>query len=176
MEPYLGEVRMMGFDFNPRYWEICDGRELSIADNKDLFGLLKTTYGGDGVSKFRVPDLRGAAAVHGIGQQIGPVPGERGGAPTHTLVWAEVPAPHNHEPQASSDPAGSPLPAGNVLATTTDKAYAAVDATKQVTLPAATVQPVGANQPHENMAPYLAVTFCIARVGIMPPRPAGGDS
>ena len=162
---YLGEVRLMSFGFAPRGdWQPCDGRLMPIRGNEDLFKLLRTTYGGDGQTTFGLPDLRGAAAVHrGTYQQ-----GERGGVPSVTLGWAETAGPgHNHVVQASADDADSALAADNVLAKTNVNMYAPFDATKAVTLPAPTVQQVG-GEPHENMAPYQAVMFCIATQGIWP--------
>jgi microcystin-dependent protein len=162
---YLGEIRLMAFDFAPRGWEACDGKLLPInAQTKALFNMVGTIYGGDGTTTFGVPDLRGAAAVHrGAYQQ-----GQRGGVPNVLLGWPEIEAPgHTHPPQASADPADSPLAADRVLATATVNMYAPYDPATLVTLPAETVQSVG-GVPHENMAPYQAVMFCIATTGLQP--------
>lgn len=169
MVPFVGEIRMVAFGFAPKYWAACDGQPLPIAQHPRLFELIARTYGGDGTT-FKVPDLRGVAAVHGPGNQVGPVLAERGGAPTHTLTFAETAqGAHSHQPQASKDAASSVLPAGNVLAKgNPNKLYAARDTGKQVTLPAAVVAPSGGAQPHENMAPYLAIGFCISLDGTYP--------
>jgi microcystin-dependent protein len=161
---YVGEIRLMAFDFAPRDWAACDGQLLRVADNRSLSELLGTLYGGDGTTTFGLPDLRGAAAVHrGDYQQ-----GSRGGEASHLLGWPEIPLPgHTHAPQGSGDAADSALAGGMVLAAATVNMYAPLDAAKQVTLPAATVQAVG-GQAHENMAPYQAVMFCIATRGIYP--------
>lgn len=161
---YLGEIRLMAFDFAPRYWAACDGQLLKIADNRPLFSLLGTLYGGDGTTTFGLPDLRGAAAVH-----RGTYPqGAGGGEATHLLGWPEITAPgHTHTAQASGDTADTPLAAGMVLAKATVNMYAPYDANMLVTLPAQTVQPVG-GQPHENRAPFQTVMFCIALQGLFP--------
>jgi microcystin-dependent protein len=166
--PYLGEIRMMAFDFAPRYWAACDGQLLQIAQNRDLFVLFSTRYGGDGTTTFGLPDLRSAAAVHrGQFSQ-----GAKGGEDRHLLSEAEIPTGpgHTHALQGSTDAADQSLPEGMVFAATSANAYATYDATKQVTLPGPTVQTVG-GVPHENMAPYQAVTFCVALSGTYP-RPA----
>jgi microcystin-dependent protein len=170
---YLGEIRLLAFDYAPRDWKPCDGRLLRIADYGALFALVGTAYGGDGTSTFGLPDLRGAAAVHrGTFQQ-----GERGGLPSVTVHWRNTPpVPHTHALQASTDAADN-LPArGMVLATTEASIYTSYLDDKgaerpRVTLPATSVTSVGGAQPHENMPPYQAVTFCIATFGINPPKP-----
>jgi microcystin-dependent protein len=161
-EPYLAEIRIMGFSFPPRGWAQCDGQILPINQNQSLFSLLGTNYGGDGRTSFGLPDLRGRTPVHvgsssGLGQKVGE---ER-----HLLSVGEMPA-HDHALQAASADADTPLPPGNLLG-----AYANAyrDGTDQVDLVSGTVATVG-GQSHQNMQPYLALNFCIALSGVFPSR------
>src|SRR5690349_3101496 len=119
-DPYLGEIRPFAFNFPPKGWAFCDGQILPINQNQALFSLLGTTYGGNGVTTFALPNLRGRAAV-GDGQGPGLAThflGESAGTTSVTLTQNEMPG-HNHVPQASSaagtqrDPFPIPLSTGN---------------------------------------------------------------
>ncbi len=161
-EPFLSELRIMSFNFAPKGWAMCNGQLLPINQNQALFSLLGTMYGGNGQTNFALPDLRGRAPVHVGG---GFIQGQRGGEEAHTLTQQELPA-HTHLLQASSAPANTPSPAGNVLATTANAIYGGP--TNLATLVPGSVSNVGGNQAHENRQPYLALTFCIALQGIFP--------
>lgn len=162
-EPFLGEIMLVGFNFAPRGWALCNGQLLAINQNTALFSLLGTMYGGNGQTTFALPDLRGRVAMHfGAGFTQGQVGGEE----THTLSVAEMPT-HNHSVQASAQNAETPIPAGGRLAAF-DGGYG--PATELVSLAPATVANAGANAAHPNMAPYRAVNYIIALQGIFPSR------
>lgn len=174
--PFLGEVRMFGGNFAPRGWALCNGAQLSIAQNSALFSLLGTTYGGDGQTTFALPDLRGRLPIHqGSGAGLtARTMGETGGTETVTLATSQLPQ-HSHPLNASTDPASLVGPDGGVPATPSGGAtpflYAVpgTSTLQPVTL-APTVQPDGGGQPHSNMMPSLCVTFIIALEGVFPSR------
>ncbi len=166
-EPFLAEVRIVGFNFAPRGWAFCDGQILPINQNQSLYSLLGTTYGGDGRTTFALPDLRGRTPIH-AGQGAGLTSrtlGSKSGEETHVLTTAEMPD-HDHVARASTDPVTAPVPAGRVLADTT--IYH--DATNGVDLHSSSVSNQGGGQGHPNMQPYLALNFCIALQGLFPSR------
>jgi len=157
--PYIGEIRLFAGTFAPQGWSFCDGTLLSIAANDALFALIGTTYGGDGVETFALPDLRGRAMV-GIGSngfQTYTL-GENGGTETVTLTVAQIP-PHG-------------IPTSSAEHTTTRPTPTSVLAGGGAYRPLAdantALAPVGGGQPHENMPPYLVVSFIIALFGIFP--------
>src|SRR5210317_2084181 len=105
-EPFLAEVRIVGFNFAPRGWAYCDGQILPINQNQSLYSLLGTTYGGDGRTTFALPDLRGRTPIHrGDGHSLA----QKSGAETVTLTAAEI-AAHSHTVKASSTPADTAVP------------------------------------------------------------------
>lgn len=163
-EPFLAEVRMVGFNFAPRGWAFCDGQILPINQNQSLYSLLGTTYGGDGRTSFALPDLRGRTPIH-VGE--GHRQGQKSGEETHTLSAAEMPN-HDHVLQATANDGKTPIPIGKVLARTPNAIYR--DPTDLKNMNAAGVANVGGGQAHENMQPYLAVNFCIALQGLFPSR------
>ena len=142
-EPFLAEIRMMGFNFPPRGWAFCDGQILPINQNQSLFSLLGTTYGGDGRTNFALPDLRGRVPIH-VGK--GHMEGQKSGEETHTLSVNEMPQ-HSHNIQASSDPATQSDPTGNVLAQST---LTYRDPTNLVDMVSGAMTSVGGSQAHEN--------------------------
>lgn len=151
----------MSFNFPPRGWALCDGQLLPINQNQALFSLLGTTYGGNGVVNFGLPDYRGRTPIHfGNGHTLG----ERAGVPSHTLTIAELPQ-HTHTVQATSDPAAVNVPTGNRLAAV-NNGYA--PAANLVATGASSIANTGGSQAHENRQPYLAINFCIALQGIFP--------
>ncbi|MCA9534297.1 MAG: phage tail protein [Myxococcales bacterium] len=163
-EPFLAEIRMVGFNFAPRGWAFCDGQILPINQNQALFSLLGTTYGGDGRVTFALPDLRGRVPIHvASSHRIG----ERGGQETVTLTLAQIPA-HVHPLAASENEGTSSDPSGRVLAHSRDDLYHAP--TDLVPMHAAAGGAAGGGQPHENRQPYMALSFCIALQGLFPSR------
>jgi microcystin-dependent protein len=168
-EPFIGEIRPFPYNFAPRGWAFCEGQLLPISQNTALFSLLGTTFGGDGRTTFALPDLRGRVPV---GAGTGPglsarVLGEEAGEDGVTLGTAELP-PHTHTPVASADPADRYSPVGARPAVTDRKIYGA--ATSGQLMDAGAISEVGGNQAHENRRPLLALSMCIALVGIYPPR------
>ncbi|MBZ0114974.1 MAG: tail fiber protein [Thermoanaerobaculia bacterium] len=163
-EPFLAEIRLMGFNFAPRGWAFCDGQILPINQNQSLYSLLGTTYGGDGRTSFGLPDCRGRTPVHVGGNH--PL-GQKGGEETHTLDTNEMPG-HDHRLMASSNDGSTVNPTGEVLAKATVATY--VDPAQLVTMNSGSIGRVGGSQAHDNMQPYLAINFCIALAGLFPSR------
>ncbi|GLC86989.1 phage tail protein [Lysinibacillus piscis] len=161
-EPFLGEVRIFPISYVPRGWLSCEGQLLPIRQNQALYSLLGTVYGGDGITTFALPDLRGRVPIH-VSSSL-PL-GTKAGEETHTLTTNEMPQ-HTHQINGSSNPASAPSPQGNVWAGQ-DNLYAA-GAT--VAMNQAALSTAGSGQAHNNMQPYLAVRFCIATQGIFPSR------
>jgi microcystin-dependent protein len=165
--PYVGEIRLFAGNFAPIGWMFCQGQTISIAENEVLFQLIGTTYGGDGQTTFSLPDLSGRVPVH---QGQGPgtssrTLGELGGTETVTLLASQMPA-HTHALHASTAVATGTAPGGALLATT---AVASYDPGAAATAMAASaVGPAGGSQPHENMAPTLALSYIISLFGIYP--------
>lgn len=171
MEPLLGQIQAFGFNFAPQGWALCQGQLLSISQNSALFSLLGTTYGGDGINTFGLPNLSGRSIV-GMGQGPGlsnMVIGQNGGTETVTLNTANLPA-HNHMVTATDSDAGSDeASAGARLGTAGANIYASGGA-GTVHLAADSTTPTGGNQPFSNRSPYLCMNYCIATVGIYPSR------
>lgn len=170
-EPFLAEIRMVGFNFAPRGWAFCDGQILPIAQNQSLYSLLGPTYGGDGRTTFALPDLRGRTPIH-VGASSGGTDyrlGSKGGEETQTLIVAEMPQ-HNHQEKASNDTADQLVPTDMVLARSTATDPIWVNPAPLVNMDSGSVANVGGSQPHENMQPYLVINFCIALQGLFPSR------
>ena len=168
-EPFLAEVRIVGFNFPPRGWAFCDGQILPINQNQSLYALLGTTYGGDGRTSFALPDLRGRVPVHAgrnAGRTFGQ--GQRAGEETHQLTIAETPA-HDHELNANNgDTNRSDEPTNHVLGKAAVDVYAPPGTI--VGMGTDSVANAGGGQAHENMMPYLVLSFCIALRGLFPSR------
>ncbi len=163
-EPFLAEIRMVGFNFAPRGWAFCDGQILPINQNQSLYSLLGTTYGGDGRTSFALPELRGRTPIHmGNGHSLG----QRSGTETQPLTVAQIPR-HQHQLRASSDNANENAPADNLLARSTSTIYSSPG--NLVAMNSGAVADTGAGQGHDNMQPYLALNFCIALQGLFPSR------
>ncbi len=162
---YLGAIVAVPFNFPPKGYAFCAGQQLPINQNQALFALLGTTYGGDGVTTFRLPDLRSRVAIHvGNGHNLG----EIGGEESHTLTAAELGA-HSHvvTRQASKDEETTNRPDGAY-----PTAGGAYSGSADPDLPMAGTQTAaaGGSQPHTNLQPSLALNFVIALAGIFPSR------
>jgi microcystin-dependent protein len=169
-EPFIGEIRMFGFQFPPRGHAFCNGQLAVINQNAALFSILGTTYGGNGTTTFGLPDLRGRTPNH-WGQGPG-LPnyslGQVGGEESHTLLAAEMPS-HTHTVVASSNAADLSVPTGNFFASGGQSVYNTTAALDSNLAPSA-VSIYGSGGAHENMQPFLVLNFCIALVGIFPTR------
>jgi microcystin-dependent protein len=164
-EPFLAEIRIMSFNFAPQGWAMCNGQQLPINQNQPLFSLLGTMYGGNGQTTFALPDLRGNVPVH-FGKSF--TLGEKGGEQAHTLKGQEMPQ-HTHFGQVQKVNATTGNPKNNFLAGVPTFAYRNNLSNMTQLLPA-TVTNYGGSQAHNNMQPFLTLTFCIALQGIFPSR------
>jgi microcystin-dependent protein len=161
---------MTGFNFAPQGWALCAGQLLSISEYEALFSLLGTTYGGDGVNTFALPDLRGRTPVH-QGQGPGRVNrtiGEAAGEETVTLLTSQMPQ-HNHMVNAQSSAGNSTNPSGNYPASASalDRVYSS---SSSATMNPMEIGFAGGGQPHDNISPYLTINFIIALEGLYPPH------
>lgn len=164
-EPFLAEIRIVGFNFAPRGWAFCDGQILPINQNQSLYSLLGTTYGGDGRTSFALPDIRGRAPVH-VGNGFSE--GHKTGEETHTLSTAEIPQ-HSHQVNGTSNAVTAADPNSNRLpGTSNSKPY--TSASGGGSMGSSTVSHVGGGQAHNNMQPFLAMNYCIALQGLFPSR------
>lgn len=168
-EPFLSEIRMVSFSFPPKGWALCNGQLLPINQNQALFALLGTTFGGNGQTNFALPNFQGRVPMHvGMGHTLG----QPGGEQAHTLSSQELPA-HDHALAASAAPASSASAANNVLAKKARfgrDAYAPPEPGKLAAMHGQALASTGGSQPHENMQPYLTLSFVIALQGIFPSR------
>ena len=161
-EPFLSEIRIMSFGYAPRGWALCNGQFLPINQNQALFSLLGTTYGGNGQTIFALPDLRGRTPIHfGAGHTLG----ERAGEQTHTLTISEIPS-HTHFASAQPSTTATQLVPVNAVLAQASNVYRAPD--NLVALSPATITNAGGSQAHQNMQPFLTLSFCIALQGIYP--------
>jgi microcystin-dependent protein len=166
-EPYLGEIRLLSFNFAPRNWAQANGQILPIQQNQALFSLCGTTYGGNGTTTFALPDLRGRAPMHAAPSFP---QGQTAGEQTHTLQLTEIPL-HTHIISTSSKTADLTSPGSNMqFATYAANQYFSEGASNLAPMNANNVGSAGGSQPHPNMQPYLALNFCIALSGVFPSR------
>ena len=167
--PYIGEIRMFAGNFAPINWLFCDGALIPISEYDVLFTLIGTTYGGDGVETFRLPDLRGRIPIHmGTGGGGTYVLGQTGGTETVTLTTQQIPG-HAHAVLVSDAVADTRNPKGARFARARhDLAYAPASSGAANPFHAQTVGSVGGGQAHNNMQPYLCVGFIISTAGIFP--------
>lgn len=161
--PFLGEIKIISWNFAPKGWAFCNGQFLPINQNQALFSILGTTYGGNGQTTFALPDFRGRVPIH---QGDGFVTGQAGGQEFHTVTMSEMPA-HNHFVNANNNPGTTNDPLNNYLANSNVSPYRTVAST---TMHPGEITNVGGSQPHENRQPYLVLNFIIALVGIFPSR------
>lgn len=158
-EPFLGELRLMSFNFAPKGWAQANGQLLPINQNQPLFSLFGTMYGGDGRINFGLPDLRSRVPMHmgsGYGQ------GQKMGEEFHTLTQSETPT-HNHVIQASSQTGDQ---AGVSILASSENTYRTAD--ELTTINPETLSPVGGSQAHENRHPFTVLNWCVALQGIFP--------
>jgi microcystin-dependent protein len=170
-QPFIGEIRMFGFNYAPAGWAFCDGQLMPISENDALFQLIGTTYGGDGQETFALPNLQSRIPLH---QGTGPGGttyqlGEMAGVEEVTLTVNQIPT-HNHAVAGNSGAGNSASPTNNVWAANANTAavqYVA-GASANANMNNSTIGPSGGSQPHENMMPFLTISFCISLFGLFP--------
>jgi microcystin-dependent protein len=167
-QPYVGEIRMFAGNFAPAGWMFCSGQLLPISEYETLFNLIGTTYGGDGQSTFQLPDLRGRLPIH---QGNGFTLAQPGGAETVTLNVQQI-AAHSHPVVASTTPGNNVLSPKAAIPGVPFSTQAGI-ATYTTNAPATALQPTtvgftGGNQPHENIQPFLCISFILSLFGIFP--------
>lgn len=158
---------MFAGNFAPRGWALCNGQLLAISSHSALFSILGTTYGGDGVSTFGLPELRGRVAIHeGAGPGLTPRPlGQKSGSESTTLTTNQLPS-HGHSLNVLGSPATTNKPGGNVFGTSAIFAPGSANEAMSGT----SIGHTGGGQPVEHMPPYLALNFIIALEGLYPSR------
>ena len=169
--PFLGEIKLVPYNFAPRDWAFCNGTLLSIAQNTALFALLGTMYGGNGQTTFALPDLRGRVALSpGQGPGLSSYSqGESSGVESVALLTSQMPA-HSHTAQASTALGSQATPAGSHPAVSPLALGYVYRGGAGGTMPSQAMSATGGGQPHNNMQPYLALNYVIALAGIFPPR------
>ncbi|MGO4377753.1 phage tail protein [Pseudoduganella sp. RAF19] len=170
-QPFLAEVRIFAGNYAPQGWALCNGQILPIAQNQALFSLLGTTYGGNGVNNFALPNLQQRIPLH-QGQGPGLTPrmlGEIGGEATHQLTLNEM-AGHNHSLNGTNTPPSVGSPAGALLAAPPGATPPYHDPSSLAPMPVGSLSTTGNNTPHNNQQPYLVLNFIIALQGIFPSR------
>ena len=166
-QPYVGEIRMFGGNFAPIGWRFCDGAILPISENEVLFQLIGTTYGGDGQETFALPNLQGRIPIHmGTGAGSSYTIGEMAGVETVILTVNQIPA-HTHFLNATGNPGTTTNPQGNTVANSPNVPVYIEDVTS-ANMGASMIQPNGGSQPHDNVQPFLCVSFIISLFGIFP--------
>jgi microcystin-dependent protein len=175
MDPFVAEIRVVGFNFNPTGWAFCDGQLLPISQNTALFSLVGTFYGGDGKSTFALPNLQDSAAVSQGQDSFGDeyFLGQETGVQTVTLLTSEMPF-HQHTAQTAEDPATVQAPAPDRSMAPSTPGFAYTPSTNQ--LPLTNMSPFelgisGSSLPHNNMQPFLTLNYVIALQGVFPQRP-----
>ena len=166
MEPFIGQLMCVGFNFAPKGWALCQGQLLPIAQNTALFSLLGTMYGGNGQTTFALPDLRGRVPMsfgQGPGLQFYDQ-GQMSGSESVTLITPQIPM-HNHTVACSSSDPSDTTPVNGVPA-----AGGSYSTTANATMLPTMIGQAGGSQPHSNMQPYLVINWIIALEGIYPAR------
>jgi microcystin-dependent protein len=171
-DPYLGEIRMVGFNFAPPGWAFCNGQLLPISQNQALFAIIGTYYGGNGTSNFALPNLQSRVAIHqGVGSGLSQYTvGQTGGVESVALQYNQMPL-HNHSVGVVNAGGNQASPSGSypaIESTGTSLNYS--NSTPNASLNAATIGNAGGTTPVPVIQPYLCVNFIIALVGIFPSR------
>ena len=165
---FIGEIRTFGFNFAPIGWAQCNGALLPLAQNQALFSLLGTTFGGDGIRTFGLPDLQGRAPLDTDNANY--PPGLKSGTETVSLGLPQL-AAHSHALNATTTTGTVASPKGHDLAATPASHPIYGTSPIGVTLNPASIGLTGSNIPHANMQPFLVLNFCISTTGIFPSRP-----
>lgn len=167
MDPFMGEIKLLPWDWAPKGWALCFGQQMQIAQYQALFSLLGTQFGGNGVQTFNLPDMRGRTPV------ASPTPtlGAAIGTEVVSLTVTTMPD-HNHGFTATSAPASSNTASGNIVGTDAQGTIDFLAAGPATPFPinAATIVPNAGGVAHNNMQPYLVMNYCIALIGIYPSR------
>jgi microcystin-dependent protein len=171
-DPFVAEIRIFAGNFAPVRWATCNGQLMSISQNTALFSLLGTSFGGDGRSTFGLPNMAGSAPLaagngNGLSQYL---LGEQGGSSGVTLLQSEMPT-HNHSLMAVGQAPNSATAQGNELAHSSSNMKAYLPPGTPTPMAVQAISSTGGSQPHNNLQPYLALTFIIALVGVYPQRP-----
>ena len=162
--PYVGECRLVGFNFAPVGWLMCQGQLVPISQNETLYNLIGTTYGGDGQSTFGIPDLRGRVPIHQGGTYV---IGQNGGQENVTLNTQEIPS-HTHTLIGSTSNGNSNLAQGAVLAACPTSVYKKTNVHVGAAMNQNAITSVGGNQAHNNLQPFLTMTWIISLYGVYP--------
>ena len=168
-QPYIGEIRMFGGNFAPAGWAFCNGATMPISENDALFTLIGTTYGGDGQETFQLPNLQSRVPLHSGTAKSGTtyVIGETGGVENVTLNTQQMPT-HTHPMTASLNPGIAGNAQGNIICSSPSiNLYIEGEGPDNV-MNNGVVGPVGGSQPHENLQPYLCISFIISLFGVFP--------
>jgi microcystin-dependent protein len=174
-DPFVAEIRIFPFNFPPKGWAFCDGQLLPLSQNTALFSLLGTFYGGDGKSTFALPNMQGSAPMqtgqgNGLSERF---LGEASGTETVTLLVSEIPL-HTHNMMAHNldfADTQNPSPNATLAKSNQGNAYQTNSSANLTQLAFQALTPAGGSLPHNNMQPYLTLSFCIALQGVFPARP-----
>ena len=175
MDPYLGQIKLFGFGFNPKGFALCNGATLAIQQNAALYSLINIQFGGNGSTTFMLPDLRGRVPLGADPAQSNYIQGKTGGAETVAISIGNMPA-HTHSMNASTTAAAAPNPGtSNRLAqpqTWASGSQIALYGAKSspTSLAADAIGTAGSNAGHNNMQPFQVLNFCIALTGYYPSR------
>ncbi|HXG59605.1 MAG TPA: tail fiber protein [Thermoanaerobaculia bacterium] len=168
-QPYIGEIRIFAGNFAPAGWMFCDGQSLSISQNDALFTLIGTTYGGDGINTFNLPNLQSRIPLHmGTGPDgANYVIGAMGGVEYVTLTTQQIP-PHTHPLLGTTNAAIQTGPGGNLFGVSAQVEYATAGVNADTAMNPNAITAAGGSQPHENLMPYICINYIISLFGIFP--------